>query len=292
MNDTYRLFRSLLFVPGHKKSLFVKAKQSKADILILDIEDAVPEKFKNEACANIAEFAPTYSKNIIVRINEIDHADFLFQLEVLIKSGVQCLMPSKITCAEDIYFLDQLLSILETKFKLNEKAIKFLPLIETISALQNIKSIAKSSGRLVGLAFGGEDYLTELQGSHGERDHTFDYPRTLIALSAKSAGIQAIDTPFLNVENPEGFHERQTKSRDLGFDGCLLIHPSQIDIANECFSPKEDEVRLAREMLKAAEESKKRGLSVTLLNGKLIGPPILKKAVLLLKKNDLCKTRN
>ena len=281
------LLRSLFFVPGHVEKYLRKALVLESDAIILDLEDSVPHNSKAKALSMVADFIKNNTalrSKILIRINPIEDGKLIEELSQVVQSNTFAIMPAKIETEDDIKLLDGILYQIESSANLETNSIKLLPLIESLNAFINAAQIAKSSPRLIGLAFGGEDYLQELGGAHGEGDHTFDYPRTKIAIAAKAAGLQAIDTPFLDVSNHKGFIQREQKSRDLGYEGCLIIHPSQIDYAHQCFSPSEKEVQEARDILFAVEESKKKGLSVVLKNGVLVGPPMLKKAQKIIDK--------
>ncbi len=289
-NNSDHLLRSLFFIPGHIQKYIDKIETLKADVFILDLEDSVPLAEKDKARSLTSQFLKSnkaLSKKIIVRINEFDLGFLLNDLDSVLCKNLFGIMPSKIHSQNDIIFYDKLLSQYETKLNINSGHFKLLPLVETLDAFLNVGDIAKSSGRLIGLAFGGEDYLNELGGEHGLNDHTFDYPRTRIAIAAKSANLQAIDTPYLDVQNHTGFIQREKKSKDLGYEGCLLIHPSQIEKAHLCFSPTEEEVKFANSIQESVEDSKCKGLSVVLMNGVLVGPPMQKKAAKIIGKMEL-----
>lgn len=286
------LLRSLFFIPGHVDKYIEKAADIKADGIILDIEDSVPPNLKDKARSNVSTLLKSgklKNKQVIIRINELDSGFLLKDLNAVLHSDVNAIMPAKVYSKEDMAFFDEVLKQYEYELNLEPGHFKIIPLIETLLSFENINSISLSCERLIALAFGGEDYLKELGGAHGEGDHTFDYPRTKIAIAAKAAGLQAIDTPYLDVHDTQGFFAREQKSRDLGFEGCLLIHPKQIELANECFSPSREEIDTARKIYEAVEESDKKGLSVALLNGVLIGPPMQKNAFKTLIKEKLIK---
>jgi citrate lyase subunit beta/citryl-CoA lyase len=293
MNSQY-LLRSVFFVPSHITKYLDKIPQINADAYILDLEDSVPQHLRENARLNARHFFDTTTLldyQFIVRINPLEDNTVLEDLDAVISNKLFAIMPAKIRDQNDISFLDNLLTQYEAKYKLKQK-IKLLPLIETLDSFLNVREIVKSSERLIGLAFGGEDYLNDLQGSHGVDDHTFDYPRTKIAIAAKSANLVALDTPFLDVKNHQGFIKREEKSKDLGYDGCLLIHPVQVELANESFSPPKEDIENAKNIKRAVLESKDNGLSVVLLDGKLIGPPMQKKAEKILNKVELIKKKS
>ncbi len=284
------LFRSMFFIPGHVDKYLEKAHLIPADALILDVEDSVPPNMKEKARDNVKKILETgrlSDKQIIIRINELDAGMLLKDLGAVLHKDVLGIMPAKIYSEQDMAFFNEVLNQYEYELNLNKGHFKLIPLIETLLSFENINTIADSCDRLIALAFGGEDYLKELGGAHGKDDHTFDYPRTKIAIAAKASGLQAIDTPYLDVHDMEGFSAREQKSKDLGFEGCLLIHPKQIELANSCFSPSEDEFNKAKMIYEAVKKSDEKGLSVALLDGVLIGPPMQKNAFKTLRKQEL-----
>lgn len=286
------LLRSMFFVPGHVDHYFEKIDNISADAFILDVEDSVPQNFKLKSRTNIQNYLRTgklKGKQIVIRVNELDKGVLLNDLDFVLHQDVLAIMPAKIYSKQDMAFFDEVLNQYEAKLSLQKGHFKLIPLIETLLAFENINEIANSTSRLIALAFGGEDYLKELGGSHGVDDHTFDYPRTKIAIASKAAGLQAIDTPYLDVNNLNGFKDREQKSRDLGFEGCLLIHPKQIEMANQCFSPSKGEYNRALEISKAVKKSIEEGKSVALLDGVLIGPPMQKNALNIISKQKLIK---
>lgn len=287
------LLRSMFFVPGHVDKYLIKAASLKADAFIIDVEDAVPQHQKKDARKNIKEALQTglfTGKQVIVRINELDEGMLLDDLDAVLHKDVMGIMPAKVYSKQDMAFFDEVLKQYESRLQLEYGHFKLIPLIETLLSFENINTIANSTDRLIALAFGGEDYLKELGGKHGINDHTFDYPRTKIAIAAKAAGLQAIDTPYLDVHDMEGFEAREQKSKDLGFEGCLLIHPKQIELSNKCFSPSEEEFEKATKIFESVKYAEENGLSVALMDGVLIGPPMKKNAFKTLTKQNLIKS--
>ncbi|TNE74746.1 CoA ester lyase [bacterium] len=289
-SSEHYLLRSMFFVPGHVEKYLIKASQLNADALILDVEDAVPLHQKDDARMYIKKALHEglfKGKQIIIRINELDEGMLLKDLDAVLHKDVLGIMPAKTYSKQDMAFFDEVLKQYEYKLGLEVGHFKLLPLIETLLSFENINDIANSTDRLIALAFGGEDYLKELGGKHGENDHTFDYPRTKIAIAAKAAGLQAIDTPYLDVHDIDGFEMREQKSKDLGFEGCLLIHPKQIELANNCFSPSDEEFAKASKIFESVKYAEEKGLSVALMDGVLIGPPMKKNAFKTLSKQSL-----
>lgn len=282
------VLRSMVFVPGFRTSFLDKARSFDADALILDLEDSVPTAFKDEARKNIAEYVKTvdYPQKIFIRLNSIDSGYISRDLESVYNSRVFGFMPSMIRDDLDIIYIDKLLAQLEYDHGLEPCHFKLCPLIETGSALLKAYEIAKASPRIVGLAFGAEDYLTDLDGLHKESGASILVARSLIVMAVRSLNIAAIDTPFLDISDSDGFRADVELARELGFSGKLVLHPNQIDMTNEIFTPSEEELSEARRIIAAIEASDREGHGVTLLDGKLVGPPMEKRARKVLEKWD------
>lgn len=275
------VLRSMLFVPAYNKKFLDSALRKNADALILDLEDSVPEAYKADAREILREYLKKeefQNRVIFIRLNPIESGVLLEDLEVSMNNNVNGFVLSKIYTNEDIQYYDNLISKYEADHEIKKGHFKFLPLIETTSAVLDVYNIAKTSDRIIGLAFGGEDFLDDLHGIHGESPRTFDYPRAKIALAARSAGVLPIDTPYLDLHDDDGFIEEESVSFEMGFAGCMLIHPSQIELANRCFMPCEEEVEKSRRIFAAIREAEKKGSGVAMLDGKMIGPPMRKRA--------------
>ena len=288
------LLRSLLFVPAYNKKFLDSSMKLKADALIFDLEDSVPSDYKSQARDILNEYLEKEelkSKQIFIRLNPVESDMLLEDLKYVLKSNVTGFMLSKIYTANDIAYYDDLISQMEKEKDFPKGKFKFLPLIETTSAVLDVYNIAMKSDRIVGLAFGGEDYLNDLQGLHGEPPITFNYPRAKIALAARAAGVLPIDTPYLDLHDDDGFIMEEIISFEMGFAGCLLIHPSQIELANKTFVPTDEEIQRSREIFDAIKNAEEKGSGVAMLNGKMIGPPMRKRAQKVLELVELIEEK-
>ena len=292
-NDNKSL-RTMIFVPGYMTKFLDRAIDFHADAVILDVEDSVPEAFKSDARKNIKDYLDknVYKQQVYIRVNPISTGMLMEDLKYTMHENTDGFMFSKAVDEKDIDYFDKLLTQMETDNGYPIGKFKICPLIETGSAVLRSYQIAKTSDRVVALAFGGEDYLTDLDGLHEEHGTSLLVPRSLIVIAARSAKIEAIDTPYLDIRDAEGFDKEAKLARELGFSGALIIHPSQIDIANNAFTPSDEEIEEAHRIINAIEESKKKGLAVTLLDGKLIGPPMRTRAYNVLNKLERIKRAN
>lgn len=280
--------RSAMFVPGYTRKFLDKATTFQSDALLLDLEDSVPPPYKDDARKFVREYleADKFSQQTFIRVNDIDSGLLTKDLEATLHENTTGFMFTKVRDENDIIYFDKLLSQCEHDLGFEAGKFKMLPLIETGSAILRAYQIATASPRMIGLAFGGEDYLTDLDGLHKEHGTSLIVPRSLIVIAARSAQIDVLDTPFLDIRNVDGFRREVEQARELGFSGQLLLHPTQIDIANEVFSPSEEEISEAKRIMDAIKESSQKGQGTTLLDGKLVGPPMLKRAEKVLAKAE------
>ena len=278
--------RSAIFVPGFMRKFLEKATKFPADAVLLDLEDSVPDSHKEDARKYIREYLDQnrFNQQTFIRVNDIKSGLLSKDLAATLHENTDGFMLTKVYDERDIIYFDKLLGQYEHDNGFAYGKFKILPLIETGSAIFQAYKIATASPRLIGLAFGGEDYLTDLDGLHKEHGTSLLVPRSLIVIAARSAHIDVLDTPFLNIRNTQGLRKEVEQARELGFSGQLLIHPTQIAVANEIFSPSDEEISEAKRIIAAIEESSREGKGTTLLDGQLIGPPMRKRADKVLAK--------
>lgn len=289
-----KCLRSMIFVPGFRERFITKARDFDADAIILDLEDSVPAPFKSEARAIIRRALDSegFDQQVFVRVNPISSGLLLDDLVAVLHEAVDGFMCTKVNDERDIVYLDNLLRQLEMEYGFPEGRFRLCPLIETGRAVLRAYEIATASPRVVALAFGGEDYLTDLDGLHKEHGASLLMPRSWIVIAARAAGVEVIDTPYLAINDLTGYRREADLARELGFSGSLVIHPSQIPVANAAFSPSELEIREALRIRAAIEESRSMGSAVALLDGGLIGPPMLKRAERVLEKLEKIRRTN
>ncbi|MGJ8638315.1 MAG: HpcH/HpaI aldolase/citrate lyase family protein [Opitutaceae bacterium] len=286
--ETRGSLRSAMFVPGFTRKFLDKAVSFRADALLLDLEDSVPVPCKDDARKYIREYLDQnkFPQQTFIRVNDIESGLLTQDLDATIHENTTGFMFTKVRDENDIIYFDKLLTQYEHDHGFPVGKFKMLPLIEMGSAILRAYQIATASTRMIGLAFGGEDYLTDLDGLHKEHGTSLIVPRSLIVIAARSAHIDVLDTPFLDIRNPEGFRREVEQARELGFSGQLLLHPTQIDVANEIFSPSEEDISEAKRIMAAIRESSEKGQGTTLLDGKLVGPPMWKRAAKVLAKAE------
>ena len=301
-----RLHRSELAVPGSAPAMFKKAYESNADYVFLDLEDAVSPNEKIEARSNVISALceldwRSAGKTISVRINSLDtHYMYRDLIEIVENAGMHLdtvLIP-KVGVPEDIYVVDALLNQIEMALNLENK-IGIEALIETALGMSNVDRIAKSSKRLEAMHFGVADYAastrartTSIGGLNpnypGDQWHD---ALSKIVVACRSYGLRAIDGPFGDFNDPQGFRDSANRAAALGYEGKWAIHPSQIELANEIFSPPEEEVSHAKLILEAIADAAASGKGAAQLDGRMIDAASARMAENIVATNKLIRSK-
>ena len=309
-----RLNRSELAVPGSNIKLFEKAAASAADVVFLDLEDAVAPDDKEQARKNVIEAINDIdwgSKTLSLRINGLDtHYMYRDVVDVLEQTGgrLDMIMIPKVGTAADVYAVDMLVTQIEDAMG-RTKRIGFEHIIETALGMANVNEIASASKRNESLHFGVADYaastkarttviggpnpmygvLTDKDGDAPRDYHWGDmwhYAIARMVVAARANGLRPIDGPFGDFQDPDGFVAQARRAAVLGCEGKWAIHPSQIDLANEVNSPSEAEVTRARRILEAMEQATKEGKGAVALDGRLIDIASIKQAEVMVRKSE------
>lgn len=281
------LYRSMLFVPATDPGKFKKALASDADCVILDLEDSVAISEKQNARAAAADLLKDVGdRQVYIRANSID-TPFLFRdLTDCIRSRPTGIMLPKVESAEQIRWVDWLISQLERESGFPPGRIGLIALVETGRGIIEASSIAGASPRLKCIAFGAVDYTLDIGTKLSTEGHELYYARAHIVAASRAGGCeQPIDTVYPNFRDIEGLRKECEFVRNLGFQGKMVIHPAQIEIAHEVFSPTEDEISYARKVVEAFESAEKQGVASVNLDGKMIDYPVMNRAKQLLNIN-------
>jgi citrate lyase subunit beta/citryl-CoA lyase len=280
-----RLQRSELAVPGSNPGMFEKAANSAADYVFLDLEDAVSPGDKVQARKNIIECLNdidwrSKGKTISVRINSIDtHYMYRDLIDLVEQAGdrVDTILIPKVGVAADVYMVDALLTQIEEARGFSNR-IGIEALIETTLGMANVDSIATSSTRLEAMHFGVADYAASCRArTTNIGGLNPDYPgdqwhhglsRMLVA--CRAYGLRPIDGPFGDFKDPDGYRLGARRAAAMGYEGKWAIHPSQIELANEVFSPPAEEVDRAQRILVALEQAAAEGKGAAQLDGRMI----------------------
>lgn len=290
------LLRSFMFLPAYNRKFIEKAVYSDADAIILDMEDSVPCIKREEARQIIIEYHDSglfKNKMTFIRINSIGTNDFVSDISQLCLKDIDGFMPSKVESVEDIVFIDRLLSFMEVKESIECNHYMLAPLIETTCGIANVEEIAKSSKRIVALCLGGEDYLNELGSVYTYQESALIYPRAKIVNAARENGLLPIDTPYIDVRDLVGFERAGLLAYRNGFAGNLLVNPKQISIANKVFSPDEEIMNQAKRIINAIKNTEcGEEASIVMLDGRMIGPPMRKRAEAVMRQIETINGKN
>lgn len=285
----YNLFRSLLFVPAYSERYIKSAFKSETDVVILDLEDSVPISMKNQArenISNIEKYIGAFSGQVIIRINELTDQNEVVKDIKSINQYIDGLMLPKIINVDDIYRYETFV-----RREIENNKLYFIPLIENAKVLFQLENILMNAN-VRGIAFGGEDFITDINGLHGEESRVFNYPRAQMVIAAKAYGKLVIDTPFLKIDDFAGVERTSVIARELGFDGKLSIHPLHSKKINQIFSPSIEELIHAKKILKLIKDSNLFGKGVAMIDGKMVGPPMEKRARKIVEMDEQIKIKS
>ena len=294
MDDNY-ILRSLLFVPGNNERLINSSIRSDADCIIFDVEDSVqPDTQKIRARSMIRDIISQgpIDKFILIRINDIKSGLLIDDLDMLTIPGVHGFMPPKANVGSDIYFIDKLIETLEHKKNIPIGTFKLVPLIESGAAVLNSQDICKASKRVIAIAYGSEDFVRDIKGIHDPEDETLFTPRSIIAMAARANNVIPIDTVHIKVHDLEDLEKNLKVSRKLGFEGMLTLHPKEIPLIHEYFTPSVKEYQHSLKIIQTHEKCKSNGKGVVLNDGKLLGPPMISSAIEIVHRYELINQKN
>jgi len=310
---TARMHRSELAVPGSNPAMFEKAANSAADIIFLDVEDAVAPDDKEQARKNIIQGLNEIdwgTKTMMVRINGLD-THYMYRDVVDIVEAcprLDMILIPKVGVPADVYAIDMMVTQIEAAKK-REKRIGFEVLIETALGMANVEAIAQSSKRLEAMSFGVADYAASTRArttviggvnkdsgvlsdkdADGNRSYFWTDPwhaaQTRMMVACRAYGLRPIDGPFGDFGDPEGYLSAANRAAVLGYEGKWAIHPSQIELANQVFTPSEAEVTKARRIMEAMAEAARAGKGAVSLDGRLIDIASIRMAEALIAKAE------
>lgn len=304
-----RLNRCQLFGPGSRPALFEKMAASEADVINLDLEDSVAPDDKAAARANIIEAIGSVdwgTKTLSVRINGLDtpwwYRDVVDLLEQASDRLDQIMIP-KVGNAKDLYAVDALVTSLEAA-KGRTKRLGFEVIIETAAGITNVAEIATGSPRLQAMSLGAADFAASMgmqtTGIGGTQENYYmiregqkywpdpwHWAQAAIVAACRTNGILPVDGPFGDFSDDEGFRAQARRSATLGMVGKWAIHPKQVALANEVFSPSDAAVSEAREILAAMEKAKAEGQGATVYKGRLVDIASIKQAEVIVRQSEM-----
>ncbi|QQK80344.1 CoA ester lyase [Salicibibacter cibi] len=275
--------RTWLFAPGNHPRTMEKAMETNADVVIYDLEDAVPLNEKDEARETVAMHLQ--EKHIdkapykLLRVNESTSSYFTEDIKAGIRAGVDGIVLPKAEKPDHINDVDQQMMALEKERGYASGEIPLFPLIESALGIHNSYEIAKAASRIVRLSFGAIDYTADMQTRLSGSGEELLYAQSQLVNSSYAAGIEGpIDTVYADFQNEDGLLRDTQRGNRLGFKGKMIIHPKQIDVVHNVYTPSEEEVEEASEIVDAYERAKERGDGAIQLNGKMIDVPVVKSA--------------
>jgi citrate lyase subunit beta/citryl-CoA lyase len=276
--------RSLLFVPGHRQPMIDKALGLECDVVLLDLEDGVPPSEKENARRLVAETlarpADVGGPERYVRVHRGGSQEMEADLRAVVRPGLAGIVLAKVDDRAEVIAATRALDHWEQDRALPRAGVRILVSIESAKGLLGAAASATADERVEGLLFGGEDFANDL-GLTTEREAEASellYARSHVAVAAAAADIIALDGIWPDIRDAKGLRREAIQARRLGYVGKSLIHPGQIAVANEVFSPTEAEVAHARRVIAAFEEAAAQGSGVSLVGGQQVDAPVVERA--------------
>ncbi|MFT3690468.1 L-malyl-CoA/beta-methylmalyl-CoA lyase [Paenirhodobacter sp.] len=303
--------RCQLFGPGSRPAIFEKMAQSAADVINLDLEDAVAPDDKPQARRNIIQASHEVDwgdKYLSVRINGLDTPYWYRDIVELLEEGserIDQIMIPKVGCAADVYAVDALVTAVEAA-KGRKKHISLEVIIETAAGIAHVEEIAAASPRLQAMSLGAADFAASMgmatTGIGGTQENYYmiregqkywadpwHWAQTAIVAACRTHGLLPVDGPFGDFSDDEGFRAQALRSATLGMVGKWAIHPKQVALANEVFTPSEAAVTEAREILAAMEKAKAEGAGAAVYKGRLVDLASIRQAEVIVRQAEMIK---
>ncbi len=285
-----KLRRSMLFVPGDAAGMLSTSFVFKPDSVMFDLEDAVSPREKDSARLLVYQALrhPAYRAiEKVVRVNELNTDYGLKDLEMAVRGGADIIRLPKTETAADIELLDQHVTRFEKACGLPAGKIRVMAAIESASGVVNAVGITQASPRMIAIALAGFDYLVDMQTqrSSGSEPEMF-YARAAVLHAARAAHIDAFDVAYGDVNDMDGFLREVAIAKNLGFNGKSLIHPRQVGPLHKAYAPSAEELAYAKRVMQAAEKAKRQGLGVTSLDGKMVDPPVIAQAEMVVQRAE------
>ena len=279
-----RLRRSRLYLPGNEPKYFINAGLHAPDAIILDLEDSVHAAEKDAArilVRNALRAVDFAAAERMVRINQLPLG--LADLEEVVPEGPDVILIPKVEHAEQVLEVERHIREIQARVGL-DRPLWLMPILESALGIENAFAIATASPRLCALTIGLEDYTADLGVARTAEGKESLFARSRVVNAARAAGLQAIDSVFSDVADMEGLRAWGQNSRALGFEGMGCLHPLQIPVIHEAFAPTPAEIEKAQRIVAAFEEAQAKGLAVVSLGSKMIDPPVVHRALTLVKR--------
>ena len=273
--------RSLIFVPGNRTNMLEKAKDFKTDIVMVDLEDSVPpnEKFAaRELASEWVDILSNHNQKVMVRVNSLDTGLTKDEITNIISPRLYGISLGQVTSGWDIQSLDSMLVEAEGRLQIPAGTIKIIPWIETAQSIMRLDDISKASNRIIAIAFGAEDYTNDMGVRRTDMGEEVAFPRSVVAIAARAANIGALDSPFVSFKDHVNLKTDSIKARQLGYTGKFAIHPDQLEIINQTFSPSQEDIAYALAIVEGWNDAVEMGRGSFDLNGKMVDVPVVKRA--------------
>jgi citrate lyase subunit beta / citryl-CoA lyase len=265
-----RLIRSLLFAPANRPDMLTKFPRYPADAVAIDLEDGTPQNEKAAARDQLPDVVAYLRQQhlksmLLVRTNAPRSHHIKADIEVSLSTSVDGIIVPKLETSADLQMF--------------EATMPIIGIIETARGVATVEVLVdQQAGRLSALAFGAEDFITDIGGRRTPEGLEVLYARSRVVLAARFGGLQALDQVFTAIKDDEGFRRDAEVGRQLGYGGKMCITPRQIEIANEVFSPSPEEIDRSRRLIQVYEEAQSEGRGVIEFEGSMVDEPLLKRA--------------
>ena len=283
--------RTMLYLPGNNPNMLVRGHLFGPDGIIMDLEDAVALSEKDAARIMVSKFlrqGEFGSCEVTVRINGADTEFWKKDLAAVIPAKrLDGIRLPKADDPETIRIVDEEISRLEDANGIPQGRTKLFCILETARGIWNAYDVAKASPRVTAILPGGEDLVADLKTSRSADGAELEWTRKMMVIAARAAGVDAIDTVYPRASDDEGLRREASLSKQLGYDGKSVIHPNQIPIIHEVFTPTEAEIDKALRIVAAAKEAAERGLGAVSVDGRMVDVPVVKRAEYILVKAGL-----
>lgn len=273
--------RSLLYIPGNNPGMIQNCAIYGADGVLLDLEDSISLSEKDSARKLVKHALLSLdfgSVERVVRINGRDTPFFGPDLREIVPARPDAVRIPKIDSPEDILAADEIITSLEEEYGMEPGSVRIHAMLETARAIVNAPAIAASSSRILELTIGGQDLAADMGITITREGLEMLYAKSAVILAAKAFGLLAFDTVYTDINDLDGLREAAAQSVALGFSGKAAIHPSQIAVIHEAFTPPEKEVRRAERIVRAAQEAEARHLGVVAVDGRMVDAPVVAQA--------------
>ena len=289
------VMRTFLFVPGHLDKMLEKSESVESDCIAFCLEDAVPFSKKEEArekVKSVIDSGKFDDKSLFVRINSMETGLTLLDVNAVVSHKLKGFVYPMANTADDIKNFAAQLSLIESQHDIEVGTFSIVVLVETPQAVINAYDLAISSDRVIALLFGCEDYMAAMESRYSENEMSLFVPRSQVAIAAKAAGIEAIDTPYVSMSDLKGLERFANIGRDLGMTGMLVMSPNQLEVIKNCYTPSDEEIRTANEIVHGEKLALSEGRGIVVVNGNFVSPPTIKQAKKLLERAALIKGKD